>query len=135
MLCSLESLSSPMKKSLPNIHPLEGRHTIKSRLGVKNWNYDTTKKFQDSWATKLPWAELCVRLDGSLHIVKCKICSEVERKNKLLFVKWDSLGKHASHRKVAKDLRTLQLGYQKRKKELKDFLELFFTNNIYMKQT
>jgi hypothetical protein len=27
------------------------------------------------------------------------------------------------------------LGYQKRKKKLKDFLELFFTNNIYIKQT
>jgi hypothetical protein len=27
------------------------------------------------------------------------------------------------------------LGYQKRKKRLKDFLELFFTNYIYMKQT
>jgi hypothetical protein len=26
------------------------------------------------------------------------------------------------------------LGYQKRKKKLKDFLELFFTNNIYMEQ-
>jgi len=26
-------------------------------------------------------------------------------------------------------------GTKKRKKELKDFLELIFTNNIYMKQT
>ncbi len=106
----------PHEKSLPNIHPLEGLHPIKSRLGGKKWNYDTTKKIQDSWSTKLPWAELCVRLDGSLHIVKCRICSEVARKNKVLSAKWDSWGKHASHRKVVKDLRTLQLGYQKRKK-------------------
>jgi hypothetical protein len=28
---------------------------------------------------------------------------------------------------------TDDLGYKKRKKTLKDFLELFFTNNIYMK--
>jgi hypothetical protein len=26
------------------------------------------------------------------------------------------------------------LGYQKKEKKLKDFLELLFTNNIYMKQ-
>ncbi len=56
------------------------------------------------------------KLNYNLHIVKCRICSEAGRKNKVLSTKWDSLVKHASHRKVVMDLRTLQLGYQKRKK-------------------
>ncbi len=79
---------TPLEEGLPNAHLLEkGLHTVKSKPRVKKWNYDTTKKFQDSWATKLPWAKLYVRSNGSLHTVKCRICSEVEGKNKVLFVK------------------------------------------------
>lgn len=43
---------------------------------------------------KLPWAELFVGLDDNLHIIKCKICSEVEGKDKLIVFKWDSICKH-----------------------------------------
>jgi hypothetical protein len=43
---------------------------------------------------KLPWAELFVRLDDNLHIIKCKICIEVEGKHKLIVFKWDSSCKH-----------------------------------------
>ncbi len=100
----------PPEKSMYNVHPLEGLHSIKSKLRVKKWNYDTTKKFQDSWAIKLPSEKLCVRLDGNLHTMKCKICTKVERKNNVLYAKWDFLVKHAGHRKVTKDLRTLWLG-------------------------
>jgi hypothetical protein len=60
----------PPEKSMSNVHPLEGLHSIKSKLRVKKWNYDTTIKFQDSWAIKLPSAKLCVRLDGNLHTMK-----------------------------------------------------------------
>jgi hypothetical protein len=75
----------PPKEDLLNVHPFEeGQHTIKFKPGIKKRNYDN-QKIQDSWAVKLPWAKLCVRLDGSLHIVKCKICSEVEGKNKVFF--------------------------------------------------
>jgi hypothetical protein len=35
---------------------------------------------------KLPWAKLFVGLDDNLHIIKCKICSEVEGKYKLIFL-------------------------------------------------
>jgi hypothetical protein len=96
-----------LEQNLSNVHLPEGLHIIKAKLGVKKWQYDTTKKFQDSWATKFPWVKLCVRLYYNLHIVKCIICNEVERKDKVLSIKWDSLVKHACHRKDAKDLRTL----------------------------
>jgi hypothetical protein len=52
--------------STPNVHlpivPL-----------VNKKNYDTYKKFKESWATKLPWVEFCLGSNGSLHAVKCKI--------------------------------------------------------------
>ncbi len=79
---------TPLEEGWPNAHLLEkGLHTIKSKLGIKKWNYDTTIKFQDSWVVKLPWTKLCVRSNCSLHTVKCRICNEVERKDKVLFVK------------------------------------------------
>jgi hypothetical protein len=34
--------------------------------------------------------------DESLHIIKCRICVEIEGKEKLLVPKWDFLCKHAS---------------------------------------
>jgi hypothetical protein len=43
------------------------------RLGIKKWNYDAIRKFQDKWVAKFPWAELFVGEHGNLHIVKCKI--------------------------------------------------------------
>jgi hypothetical protein len=65
-------------------------------------NYDATKKFKDSLVAKLPWTKLCVRLTVNLHIIKCKICNEVEGKDKLMFHKWDYFLKHANHKKVEK---------------------------------
>jgi hypothetical protein len=47
-------------------------------------SYDLTRKFQVAWVAKLPWAKLQVGFDGCGKYVKCKICSEVEHKNKLL---------------------------------------------------
>jgi len=57
----------------------------------KTHAYESKRKFQVSWAVKLPWVEFQVGSDGCVHRVKCKICSEVENKDKLLAIKWDSL--------------------------------------------
>jgi hypothetical protein len=40
-------------------------------------------------ATKLPWVELFKTEDGSSHIVKCRICIKVEKKDILFAHKWD----------------------------------------------
>jgi hypothetical protein len=77
---------------------------IQSKLGIKKQNYDVTKQFQNSWAPKLSWAKLCLGSDGNLHIVKCNIFSEVEGKHTLLALKWDSFYKHASCKKVHKNI-------------------------------
>jgi heme-degrading monooxygenase HmoA len=41
-----------------------------------------------------------VGFDGFVHTVKCKICSKVETKDKILATKWDSLHKHVDWRKI-----------------------------------
>jgi hypothetical protein len=75
--------------STPNVH-------LANVPLIKKKNYDANRKFKKSWATKLPCAEFCLLLNGNLHTIKCKICSEVEGKDKLLATNWDSFCKHAS---------------------------------------
>jgi hypothetical protein len=33
---------------------------------------------------------MSLRLDGSLHVIKCRLCIEMEGKDKLFVPKWDS---------------------------------------------
>ncbi len=79
---------------------------VPSKLIVQKKNYDALRKFQDSWATKPPWIELCLSSNGSIHTVKCKMCSEVEGKDKIFIVKWDSLCKHVGWKKAKKNIGT-----------------------------
>ncbi len=48
---------------------------------------------------------MCVGSNGNLHTIKCRICSEVERKYNL-FPKWGSFYKHASDKKVENNIGT-----------------------------
>ncbi len=58
--------------------------------------YEGAKKFQDGWTTQLPWAENVIGDKGLVHQVWCKVCTNVERKEKLLAPKLDSLLKHVN---------------------------------------
>jgi hypothetical protein len=49
-------------------------------------------------------------VDGCVHLVKCKVCLEVEHKNKLLVPKWDSLQKHIGWRKAEKNVKRVEKG-------------------------
>jgi hypothetical protein len=51
-------------------------------------------------ATKLPWVELFTTEDGSLHIVKCRICIKVEKKDILFAHKWDFFYEYAHYKKA-----------------------------------
>ncbi len=94
----IEDVSMFLSGSSPSA---ENDKPIQPKVGIKKKNYDVTRKFQEKWVAKLPWRKLFVREDGTLHIIKCRICTEVEGKNKIL-VKWDSLCKHAGHQKAMK---------------------------------
>ncbi len=39
---------------------VENDQPIKSKVGIKKKNLDVIKKFQEKWATKLPWAKLFI---------------------------------------------------------------------------
>ncbi len=49
-------------------------------------------------------------VDGCVQFVKCKVCSKVEHKNKLLAPKWDSLQKHADWKKAEKNMKGMKKG-------------------------
>jgi len=67
-------------------------------------NYDSTCKFQMVWAVKLPWAEAVLASDGVLQMVKCTICSDIDKKPCILGPKWDTLTKHEGRRKAKIDM-------------------------------
>lgn len=55
--------------------------------------------FQYIWVAKFQWAKLVVRVHGKLHYVRCKICTNVENKEKMLVPKLGVLYKHNGRRK------------------------------------
>ncbi len=52
--------------------------------------------FQDVWAIKFPWVKIVIGPKGKMTHVSCRICNEVENREKLLVLKFDGLQKHAS---------------------------------------
>jgi hypothetical protein len=85
-------------------HTVEKNLPISSKVGVKKWNYDASRKFQDKWTSKVPWVELFIRENGSLHIIKCRTCNKLKRKDELLVSRWDFLCKHVGHKKDNKNM-------------------------------
>jgi hypothetical protein len=71
--------------------------------------WELNQTFQDTWATKFPWGELVVGLDGKVKMVQCKVCSTIEQREKILVPKLDGLKKHSGRRmcKVAHLIRVL----------------------------
>lgn len=67
-------------------------------------SYESNRKFQDTWAARLPWAELHRGSDGLYESVKCLVCSTITGKPKLLGPKWDTLQKHSGKRKATKNM-------------------------------
>ncbi len=56
--------------------------------------------FQDVWGIKLPWVEVIIDFERKMTQVRCKIHSEVGKKEKALVLKFDGLQKHASCHKT-----------------------------------
>jgi hypothetical protein len=67
---------------------------------LKKKLYEGTKRFQDVWIAKLSWAKFIIDDKDLEHQVRCKICTYVEGKEKLLILKLDTLLKHGSHKKM-----------------------------------
>ncbi len=77
---------------------------------IKNYcpkeNDEMKHKFQDSWATKLPWIEMNIGSDRLIHVVKCNIFLVIDGCDKILASKSDTLTKHNGRHKTNKDLKT-----------------------------
>lgn len=55
---------------------------------------------QDVWSVKLPWVEFVVDEQGKVHLVRCKVCSKINGKDKIFSLKIETLQKHAGRRKT-----------------------------------
>jgi len=71
--------------------------------------YDYILNFQLQWVVKLPWVEGVLAIDYVFHIVRCKVCSIIDRKPYLLIPKWHTLMKHEGKRNVEKDFLKLNV--------------------------
>ncbi len=59
-----------------------------------------TKHFQNIEVVKVFWMEYFSHFVSKVVQVQCKVCTQIEGKNKLLIPKLDFLWKHACHPKV-----------------------------------
>jgi hypothetical protein len=53
----------------------------------KKFVVDINHKFQKIWAMKMPWAKPIFNEVGLVYVVKCHVCTKIERKEKYLVVK------------------------------------------------
>jgi hypothetical protein len=58
----------------------------------------TLESFEHNGIVKLPWAKGLVVEDWIIHSVQCKMCSLIEKKEKIVGCKWDTLTKHVGCR-------------------------------------
>jgi hypothetical protein len=56
--------------------------------------WELNRVFQDIWVGKLHWLEAVMGLNGKLSIVKCEVCSSIEKRDKSFVSKFDGLHKH-----------------------------------------
>ena len=71
---------------------------------LRRRQYEASRRFQETWAARLPWAEMVVGGNGNICQVKCIICSTMMGRVKLLLPKWDTLTKHAGRRRADRDI-------------------------------
>jgi hypothetical protein len=67
-------------------------------------NYDRAQRFQLEWQARLPWAEGVLSEDGKLHMVRCRTCTMVDGREKLLATKLDTLLKHEGCRRATENM-------------------------------
>lgn len=95
------AVHGPVENSDLSGDDMEEEEELQPLIQLGKPNYDLTRKFQMEWSAKCPWAEMVLTADGWLHMVKCRVCSDVGKKPRLMALKWDTISKHA-HRKVHK---------------------------------
>ncbi|KAG0572981.1 hypothetical protein KC19_VG138700 [Ceratodon purpureus] len=92
------AIGSDLSTALPSLD--------KEPIAVKKCkrSYESSRRFQESWATKMPSAELHRGPDGLYETVLCLSCTSIRGQITTLAAKWDTLQKHAGKRKAKKDM-------------------------------
>ena len=107
----LDAGSTPAKGPLPDLEVLDPVLASPCHEKIrKRRSYEANKHFQDSWAAKLSWAESVIGADGKVSQVRCRICTAVEGREKLLIPKIDSLWKHAGRRRALVNVEKVKKG-------------------------
>jgi hypothetical protein len=105
----LNALSTPIAPDVEIVDPVVAS-PLHAAARQRRREYENNRHWQDSWAARLPWAESVLGRDGRVTQVKCKVCSEVEGREKLLAPKIDSLWKHAGRRRALTSIGTVKKG-------------------------
>jgi hypothetical protein len=74
---------------------------------TKKWKYKLGKKFQDVWATWLPFV---VNRNRLVTFVRCKVYSTIEGRENLLMPKMDYLLKHTRRWKAISNMPRVKIG-------------------------
>jgi hypothetical protein len=67
-------------------------------------SYDLARKFQMEWSAELPWAEMVLANDGRLHMVRCRVCTDMGKKPHVMGPKWHTLLSHDRRTKHKKKM-------------------------------
>jgi hypothetical protein len=97
--------------------------------------YNSSQKFQDASTTHLSWAKSIVDENGLMQQVRCKICTFIERKEKLLAPKLDSLLKHVGAWKAKVSMLGVDYGshyFNKNLMHAKNRHEFFIVKHLSM---
>ncbi len=78
----------------PSAPPFEVDLWISIETKNRNERNMNKRKFSKTWV------ESIIIEDGKVHQVKCKVCSKIERKDKLLAPKLDNFWKHSGRKKA-----------------------------------
>jgi hypothetical protein len=65
----------------------------------KRFEWEINNFFQDRRVVKFPWSKPICGPNRKMKMVRCKICPDIERREKLLVLKLNPLIKHSKMRK------------------------------------
>jgi len=82
--------------------PLPPAKPYQLKKSFKRKEYETNKTFKDIWVAKLLWA-IYNRFSGKISQIKCIVCSQIGRRDKLVAPKLDGLYKHCGKKKIQVD--------------------------------
>ncbi len=91
-------------------------------------------KFQDVQALKMPWVKPIFNEAGLVTSIKCYVCSRIEKEDKVLVAKWDSIEKHAGKKKAlnGKWFMDPKCGHAKNELFMFNCQQQLFTNSLIL---